>query len=479
MRHRNVLALLHGQFPRSLALAVALLCGSGGAVSWHVDATRPDDSGDGRTPATAWSSLAPLRSLELRPGDSILLARGSTWTDSILRWESGTAQAPLVLAAYGDPALPRPRLRTPSRAGILLWRARHWIVRDLAVEGATQACVEVSDTLSGQVRLTGMELSDCGFGVSVAGTGILVDSNHVHDLRMVVATAGEAGTREADDDYGAVGVVLDGARDCRVTGNVFERCRAPSPDYGVDGGAVEVWGSVRRCEIDHNRGLDTDGWIEMGGRSGDTAADISVHHNIALESGHFAVFHTGTGSYFHLALRNIRLEHNTAVTRTRRAWTLLAFPGGASASPPAVLLRGNVFVVDTLDRAFDHRQFESADNVWWTPARPVWESPLDGPGDTLADPRLDLSWRPAPDGPAAARVPDLGWSTDLHRTTYPSGPRPAGALGLAASSSATARRIAIPHAGGLRGRDAAGRKAAPGLHPLAGGSGTDASKPAR
>lgn len=92
--------------PRPLVLA-ALLLGLQElphAASYHF-AQDGDDSRSAlqaQSNATPWRSFSKLAGITLQPGDSVLLKRGHVWRDSLRITRSGSAQAPLVVAPWGD-----------------------------------------------------------------------------------------------------------------------------------------------------------------------------------------------------------------------------------------------------------------------------------------------------------------------------------------------------------------------------------------
>jgi len=91
-------------------LALLLLGAAHGpllAGTWHVDAVRGDDGNSGATPDQALRSLARLAGAPVMPGDSVLLAAGSVWTEPLLITRSGREGAPIVYGRYGEGVRPR------------------------------------------------------------------------------------------------------------------------------------------------------------------------------------------------------------------------------------------------------------------------------------------------------------------------------------------------------------------------------------
>ncbi len=66
-----------------------------------------NDANDGRTPATAWRTLAKVNDTVFAPGDQILFARGGTWRESLKASSSGEPGKPILYAAYGQGAKPK------------------------------------------------------------------------------------------------------------------------------------------------------------------------------------------------------------------------------------------------------------------------------------------------------------------------------------------------------------------------------------
>jgi hypothetical protein len=60
-----------------------------------------DDSADGRTPATAWSTVGKVNSFSFSAGDSVLFHEGDTWTTKqlVIDW-SGTSSSPATIGSY-------------------------------------------------------------------------------------------------------------------------------------------------------------------------------------------------------------------------------------------------------------------------------------------------------------------------------------------------------------------------------------------
>ena len=69
------------------------------AATYYVSQSSGDDVGDGKSPATAWKTLARASEATYAPGDKILLKCGDTWGNDTLRPKgSGTPDNPITIA---------------------------------------------------------------------------------------------------------------------------------------------------------------------------------------------------------------------------------------------------------------------------------------------------------------------------------------------------------------------------------------------
>ena len=71
--------------------------------TYYVSAKTGSDQNDGQTPERAFASLFAVNHMSLQPGDRVLLERGSVFYGQYLQvTDSGSADAPIVIGAYGD-----------------------------------------------------------------------------------------------------------------------------------------------------------------------------------------------------------------------------------------------------------------------------------------------------------------------------------------------------------------------------------------
>ncbi len=91
---------------RSLLLLSVCLSQLTFATDYYLDATAGADTNPGTSSSQAWQTLAKVNGTTLRPGDSVLLKRGQTFTGSLTINQSGDAGAPITIGAWGTGAKP-------------------------------------------------------------------------------------------------------------------------------------------------------------------------------------------------------------------------------------------------------------------------------------------------------------------------------------------------------------------------------------
>jgi hypothetical protein len=69
--------------------------------NYYFDAHHGNDEADGLSSHSAWKTLGKLKEIQLQPGDSVLLSRGSVWQDRLEISAQGTADKRIVVDAYG------------------------------------------------------------------------------------------------------------------------------------------------------------------------------------------------------------------------------------------------------------------------------------------------------------------------------------------------------------------------------------------
>ena len=74
-------------------------------TTYYVDSKGGNDSNDGTSESKAFKTLDKVNGLNLEPGDTVLLKKGSVFEDQALKFtkeDSGTAEAPVKVSTYGE-----------------------------------------------------------------------------------------------------------------------------------------------------------------------------------------------------------------------------------------------------------------------------------------------------------------------------------------------------------------------------------------
>jgi hypothetical protein len=187
-----------------------------------------------------------------------------------------------------------------------------------------------------------------------------------------------------DNDYGAVGVWLYNSNN-EVSYNRMINCKAPSLDYGHDGGVVEFYGNVDSCYVHHNWGENCDGAFEFGGRE-DTLTDILIAYNVFINNGMAGGFHVG--GKFGIYTENMRAENNLFIETGKRDYAIGFWNG--TPTKTSFQCRNNIFYLPDFSRVSNHSDFIHEHNLYYLGGKTnIGISP--GNGDIIDDPHfIDL-----------------------------------------------------------------------------------------
>ncbi|HVU33657.1 MAG TPA: chitobiase/beta-hexosaminidase C-terminal domain-containing protein [Opitutaceae bacterium] len=177
------------------------------ATTYYVDSTAGSDSNSGTSSSAPWQSLAKVNGVSaFSPGDSILFARGGTWSGQLAPHGSGTSGSVITIDAYGSGSLPLPLIQGggATYAALQLQNQSYWeikhleITNDSATAGSRVGVYIVATDVGAlpHVHLVGLEVdnvngnstTDAGIYFNVTGSttptyfdDVLIDSCYVHD----------------------------------------------------------------------------------------------------------------------------------------------------------------------------------------------------------------------------------------------------------------------------------------------------------
>lgn len=345
------------------------------AADYHVDCAAGDDGRDGRSPATAWRSLAKVGATTFSPGDSLLLKRGTRCTGTLWPKGSGEPGRPIRLAAYGEGPLPVVDA-AGGEAAVKLFDQQHWHVETIEATGGSPYGIHISGS-GGTLRHfrvrdvvvhgVGGEPKTKASGLLVVATGgggqtfedVVIDGVTAHDTTQwagILVLGGAWG----DEDLRAKRVTIrnsivhdvhgDGIVLFQVEDGLIERsaawrtglqpvqtigtpngiwtwrCRRCTVRWtegffvdspGVDGGVYDIdWGNDDNV-VEHNFGHDSMGYCaSVFAAGGSTTTNSVIRHNVCVNNGRSPRLARRQGDLFISTWENgkldgVRVENNT------------------------------------------------------------------------------------------------------------------------------------------------------------------------
>lgn len=317
-----------------------------GNAEYFFDSINGNDSASGTSQSTAWKSLAKMNSYGFQPGNIINLKRGSFWTGGLIISKSGTATNPILFRAYGDgtnPIFENPGDGVTNTCAVRI-NGSYVTVENILARNAFYSGFYINQNANYNI-IRNSEVTNSGVGALINGNNNLVTGNYIHDLKMIVNDSG--GT----NDWGAVGVmIMNGPNE--ISYNRMINCRAPSYDFGYDGGAVEIYlnyGNADNSSFHHNYAENTDGFIEIHSKNlVYSANNVTVAQNVVVNTKtFFDIGMPGYGGGHELkSAQNIKVEQNTyvdAVLRPQTDWVGSIFSfHGVTPTASQVYVRNNI-----------------------------------------------------------------------------------------------------------------------------------------
>ncbi|MGU3361682.1 right-handed parallel beta-helix repeat-containing protein, partial [Methylobacterium sp. M6A4_1b] len=270
---------------------------------------------------------------------------------------SGTEKAPITFTTYGTgPAATIANSAAGYSDAINVANAKYVVIDGLTVTGTAQAGINVTKSAS-HITIRNVEASQVGEGVMLNGTDNLVTRSYFHDLKMIKNTA-----NVYDDDYGAVGVMIGNSNN-EVSYTKIVNAKAPSFDYGHDGGGIELFGTMDNIKIHDNWIENTVGFIEAGGYKS-SLTNISITNNVSLNNNGFVDIHNGGGN-FASTFKNVDVSHNTVIEQNNAAKQMASVFLDTAYRPGQVSVHDNAIYLNAGDSFFKQSGDYHFDNVFY------------------------------------------------------------------------------------------------------------------
>lgn len=384
------------------------------ATVYYVDSRLGNDTEQGATVKNPWKTLANVNSHNFKPGDTIYFHRGCEWAGGLIINGSGNNHSPIVYTAYGKG--PDPVIKNPGsdKAVAIKLNASWIVVENLLVRDAHAAGIDINASAEHNI-IRNNEATKVGIGISVHGDHNLITHNYAHDLTMVRNTKG------GDDDFGAVGIWLFSSGN-EVSYNRMINCKAPSYDYGTDGGVVEFYGDVDSCYVHHNYGENCVGAFEIGGQ-GETVSHNNIAYNVFVNNGVAGGFHVG--GKFGVIVEDMRIENNVFLDTIHSDYAI-GFWNGVP-HPGDFAYRNNIFYIPNYQRVSNDTGFIHENNIYFI-ARIKDIGITPGPGEKFADPLFknvsEKDFHLTSGSPAIDAGKDLKYNKDFEGRKVPEGSAP-------------------------------------------------------
>ncbi len=311
--------------------AISKMC-----ACYYVDSNNGSDSNSGTQPDKPWKTLSKLSRASLQPGAIVYLKRGSIWTEKLILDVSGQAAKPITITAYGSgaaPILSNPG-DTDNNESVLTLHGSFIVIDNVQVQDSGMGIAIFSD----HNIIQNSEITNTGIGIGISGQYNLITHNYIHDTRMVVNTPG--GNL---DDWGANGVNIGNAHN-EISFNRFVNCEAPSYDYGMSGGATEIYGIGDYTSIHHNWSFQSDGFMEVSSNGTGSAENVTISYNVIINATRFTYIHISDS--YATRIRDFKVENNTLIdlrTHNPLIGNYIGFAGDPS--PDTYILRNNIIYI--------------------------------------------------------------------------------------------------------------------------------------
>ena len=208
--------LLAGTTVASMMPAVSVKAegNTANGTTYYVDSQGGNDSNDGTSEGKAFRTLDKVNALNLEPGDTVLLKKGSVFEDQALTFtkeDSGTAEAPIKISTYGGGD--RPKINTNGHGqwelnyGTRLDNVNHkW-------KGTVSSSILIED--AEYLEIEGLELTNDRNSATDTEKDKVYNDAYAMDRTGVAGVAKDNGTVDH--------IVLNDLYIHDVTGNVYNK----------------------------------------------------------------------------------------------------------------------------------------------------------------------------------------------------------------------------------------------------------------
>lgn len=185
-------------------------------TTYYVDSKSGSDSNDGTSESKAFKTLDKVNALDLEPGDTVLLKKGSVFEDQALKFtkeDSGTAEAPVNISTYGDKDAGKPQINTNGHGQ---WELNYGTPLDNQNhkwKGTVSSSILIKD--AEYLEIEGLELTNDRKSATDTEKDKVYNDAYAMDRTGVAGVAKDNGTVDH--------IVLNDLYIHDVTGNVYNK----------------------------------------------------------------------------------------------------------------------------------------------------------------------------------------------------------------------------------------------------------------
>ncbi len=243
---------------------LSLLVSIAQARDFYLDSRQGSDASSGISERAAWRSLEKANKNEFKPGDRLLLKRGSCFKGGLKIKLTGTKEEPIVIGTYGEGRAPVIDAKGHF-AGVHLLNSHHVVVKDLEI------------TADGGKTLDGSKPS-LRYGVLVHGkygasSHVTLENLTIYKIYPEIGAEHEG---HNPTTYLGTAISIEGNRDKPCTHFLVQDCRIAQTGFK----AINLK-SIQRVQILNNRMKDIGGPAIQPGN----VDDLVVRGNIVDGSG--------------------------------------------------------------------------------------------------------------------------------------------------------------------------------------------------
>jgi len=337
-----------------LAILLGLSCTiAASGKGYYINSLTGLDTNPGTSAIAAWKSLERAKTAPLQAGDTLFLARGSSFTGGLEITASGTADRPIVLTAFGKGNAPR--LTNPDRVilnGNAIRLSGNYLVVDglyfhdcAAAPDKDASYTDVWDV--GAVRIMlganhctvrNCEFSNCPKGIQSTGEYTLITKNYLHS----------ANTRPlSSPGWGPIGIHMGNGHQ-EVSWNIIKDYYYVGGEFGADGGALELddgRNPKKDIYIHHNYTCSNMGFLEVSWFA-DIAKtetyDLRIAYNVSDDYQDFVMLWAPTHTTF--------IDNNTVFRRKQIKNAIV--PAVFLCDYGGVTIRNNIIGVDSVTQVY-------------------------------------------------------------------------------------------------------------------------------